>query len=1485
MTKRWVSLYLTAALLLSMLGAAMLPAVLAASASVTGGTLTAVTSLDELPAVDNLLAGRIPYIGDTGNKLDGTKTTLYAGQAAALTDGKVQGLHTVATDETVETGMAAIATANNAWNTSFNGWGNQVWLIYDMGAEKAVNRAVIANSLLGELAGAATGNRYVCKGEMYVADTRQHAANADYRAMSFAYPGSHEDTPAVMKLTFDEPKTGRYVAFHFELPNEAPFSETGAHDNEGNYRYKTARLSELGVYYEPTDTEPETVAVTGGVMTAVTAEGNLPAESSLIVGRTPTVGDTGKPLDSTTTLYAGSAAALTDGKVQGLHTVATDATVAEGMAAVTTASNAWSQSFNGWGNHVWLIYDMGAEQAVNAVVIANSLPGELANAATGSRYVYKGEIYVADTRQHAAHADYRVMTFDRTGGHTKAPAVMKLTFDEPRTGRYVAFHFELPNEAPFSETGAHDNEGNYRYKTARLSELAVYGSVALPRAPVAGGEVQEVMDKPAAENRLSGLTPTLGLSGEAVPTATDRGDWSKLTDGSVPGVYGTAGETEIVSAMARGQAQDTWLQLTYALKKPTEITSLLVGSAYHADTKDYVLRWGRIYISNDPAKLYSPESLMIDYSETPLTVMELTLAQPVTGQYVGFSFYIPEDDPQSSWQTKPVNGVRYGKWWQQARISELGVYGTETAAPAAPQGTMQVTGGTMVPVMEEAAMPQKENLLAGIIPTTGDKNKKLSDSTVLYSGSAAALTDGKVQGVNTFAMADTVKSGMAAVATVNNAWIDSSNGWGVHVWLVFDMGAVQSVDTVLVANSLLGTVGAAPVSGRYAYKGEVFVGNTRNEAVNAGSKVLGYDSEGGHTATPAVMRFALDTAVTGRYVGFHFVLPEEAVFSETGLVDDSGSNYKNKTVHLSELGVYFEDAPYTATMLRDEKDSAKLPAGTNLLNGRTVTTEGGAALAAGSGEMSMLGDFSKATDGVVPGITEPVGAGENSFGWRTYVDGGIAIDMRGKAAIHQLLIASDAMAGGSYRIRRVEIYMSDTLSELFNNPPTATVEMGNYPATVVTMKHETMCRYVGFRMPAVADTVRLSELGVYGEYRSQMGEATNLILNKAPAEEYLCEPQLMDIYGNPDYRLAELSWNESAGMLTDGDLNSRSAWTVKAGDRYLTVAERSYIHADTPWSVLIYHLGGTASVESITLTSTHEVGDYFVGGADFYIGQTLKTLFNPSNRVYTTGGEKTIEKDGSVELDPSTDVKQRVIRCELSEPREGRYVAFVITRPHASAKLGYSIARIDELQVMGTLPADKVEIAPKNTFTDAATSITMTVEQLNFDDVDFFSTIGGLKVSTTPWGDRDRIVCGGWLEVKSDIYTLTLVNTSGKAMTAADLGGRALRVSVRNGTDNEMGLGEILNGTVVRVRNSRTVDGQIIGRNISGYPTQIVKLDFNEAGVIHGVETAPYVSGQVAGAAQTRRLWWLLPIGLLIPAACVSVVWLARRNRQERGCR
>ena len=675
MKRRSGSLCLALALLVTVLSSVWLPAAAAAEPAVTGGTVTAVTRFGELPRGDSLITGKIPYIGDKSNTLDGDVTSLYAGQAAALTDGLVQGLHTIATDETVTDGMAAVTVAQNAWSGSYNGWGDHVWLIYDLGERRTVESLLIANSLTGVLDEAEENVRFVRSGEIYIADTRSAAVNAAALVMSFDYSDAGQ-APAVLRLTPEAAATGRYVAFHFVVPNETVFSETG------NQRYRSVRLSELGVY-APAEPEP-TATVSGGTVTAVTVAAELPAGDSLIAGKIPNIGHTNNTLDgATTSLYTGRAAALTDGTVQGVTGFATVETVEEGMAAVGTAGNAWNGSYNGWGNQVWLVYDLGESRTIDTLLIANSLLGDAASTAASARFVRSGEVYVADTRGEAVNAAALVMSFDyRDAG--KAPAVLKLTLDAAATGRFVAFHFALPNEAVFSETGLNDGNGNYKNKTARLSELGVY-------AP-AGTETIDWQDAPTGqwaaaaenslvwqwENRLAGLS-LLRTDGTALRmTGTEF-----LADGQL----NAAPDRALVSGNG---LYDWWAPLTFDLGEEYALERFLVAGGY--EDAAYAPHRVKIYVSDTRETLYDAASLAVDSGAMERTGKQWQLrpaAGTVTGRYVGFSIYVPDADVSTELCFDDAGNKLYANWWGGIRLGELGVYGEATGQPLTPEKPMK----------------------------------------------------------------------------------------------------------------------------------------------------------------------------------------------------------------------------------------------------------------------------------------------------------------------------------------------------------------------------------------------------------------------------------------------------------------------------------------------------------------------------------------------------------------------------------------------------------------------------------------------------------------------------------------------------------------------------------------------------------------------------------------------------------------------------
>ncbi len=683
MKKRSWSLCLALALLVTVVGSVWLPATAAAEPEVTGGTVTAVTRFGELPMGDSLIAGKIPNIGNTSNTLDGTTTTLYTGSAAALTDGLVQGLHTVATDETVTDGMAAVGTANGAWNATYNGWGSQVWLVYDLGESKTIQSLLIANSLTGVLGDAGENARYVRSGEIYVADTKGDVVCKNDEVgknlvMSFDFSAAGA-APAVLKLTLDTPATGQYVSFRFVVPNEAVFSETGSGDGSGNFKNKTVRLSELGVY-APTEPEP-TATVTGGTVTAVTAAAELPAGDSLITGKISNIGHTNNTLDgATTTLYTGSAAALTDGTVQGVTDFATVETVADGMAAVGTAGNAWNASYNGWGDHVWLIYNLGESKTIQSLLIANSLMGDAVSTAAGARFVRSGEIYVANTRGAAVNAAALVMSFDYSDAG-KAPAVLRLTLDTPAEGQYVAFHFAVPNEAIFSETGQDNGNGAYKYKTVRLSELGVYGPESIDWQDATKGQWAATTEKSSIwgrDNRLAGLS-LLRTDGTAVRMSGTE----FLADGQL--------NAKPDRALVSGNGlYDWWVPLTFDLGEQYALDRFLVAGGY--EDAVYAPHRVKIYVSDTRETLYDDASLEVDSGAMDRTGKQWQLrpaTETVTGRYVGFSIYVPDAKVSTELCFDDAGNTLYANWWGGIRLGELGVYGEATGQPVAPEKSVK----------------------------------------------------------------------------------------------------------------------------------------------------------------------------------------------------------------------------------------------------------------------------------------------------------------------------------------------------------------------------------------------------------------------------------------------------------------------------------------------------------------------------------------------------------------------------------------------------------------------------------------------------------------------------------------------------------------------------------------------------------------------------------------------------------------------------
>ncbi len=772
-------------------------------------------------------------------------------------------------------------------------------------------------------------------------------------------------------------------------------------------------------------------------------------------------------------------------------------------------------------------------------------------------------------------------------------------------------------------------------------------------------------------------------------------------------------------------------------------------------------------------------------------------------------------------------------WYGHMRIGELAVYGDLLE----PQSGLDWSSSTITTKGEYLPTDtmDSDSLLLDVYPTqgTGDGNWKIASGEMGYISDGELVKTDNSNRLVVDLRGGIVPAGEWACFTFESAVIADFT----HFLIGSESGVAQRLENVRIY-----------VSDKKA---------TLYDEANLVAEV---------TDSIANNYYVRGEKKNGQYVGFAFKNP--------GGDREAPWYGQIRFGELAAYGVVTNDNPNGAKMVTlTAEETAKLPTDRNLLVGNAPIGVNGLALS--------VTDMTQSTDGVVPLMT-PVTAGN---GATVTTDGTVVYDLGVETEIKNILIASANEAP----LGKVSVYMSDILPDLYNKSP-LTANLEGKAAGLCVFTQTRTARYIAFKVTmdeAWNGTVKLGEVGVYGIYRAEPATNVNLILGKQPVDYYFSEVQIPDRYhaDNNGY-LGELAFSDPIENLTDGDITTRSAFTHRVTDGRLPgSSDRYYISPETPWGVLVFYLGGTATVNEILLTSTGEGGDYFVGGADYYVGQNLDTLFDAANRVHTTGGEKTyMTPQGAVKLDPATDVTERCIRAVLDTPKQGRYVAVVITRPTSTDRLGYSISRIDELSVYGHLPADKVEVMPEDTYTDSTYGYTLTLTRLNYDDVAIYDTIDHLEVVRTPYPDTmPKLVCDNWLTVdpaENYIYEFRLVKKDGQVLTVEECGDRTIDVKMDNKTGRMQGLGSIMaDNTVQRVINSRTdAKGVLLGENTGSF--KLVKLVFDDSMVI-----ASGVAGDdlavTAGATTESGVsaaWWLL-MAVPVAAMAVLLMWWTKRRR------
>ena len=458
--------------------------------TVSGAAMTEVASKRDLPRGTNLLKGLTPYIGKTDTLYSATSKNLYQGDApAVVTDGKVQGVDVISTAEDRYTAAARFAGANGAWSGAGLDWKRHVYLTFDLGESKTMDTVLVSHSAVGALADVKKTD-YAYKLGVYISDdkaTCETPANAVATVAATAETdltannaGGVYTAPTVL-LKLDEAKTGRYVTVYFHICG----ADSAAVANPLNNNTKTfwAGISELGVYNTA-------VTVTGGTVTDVQGSHQLPVQDNLLAGLTPFWGNAsgGKVsiVSGEKAYLEGTPKALTDGKVQGLTTWTEAAGAANSALRVAANNGAHNiENYDRWRTQVWISFDMGQKTAVDSVLIAHSILGDMGNESytpNGKRAV-SVEVRVTDTVAELATAT-PVLTVTPEDAANMAD-VLVAQLDKTVVGRYVGFFLNVPGSNTDYFLTDKEEKANYVY----LSELGVYGT-PVPLMNSAGAQLR-----------------------------------------------------------------------------------------------------------------------------------------------------------------------------------------------------------------------------------------------------------------------------------------------------------------------------------------------------------------------------------------------------------------------------------------------------------------------------------------------------------------------------------------------------------------------------------------------------------------------------------------------------------------------------------------------------------------------------------------------------------------------------------------------------------------------------------------------------------------------------------------------------------------------------------------------------------------------------------------------------------------------------------
>lgn len=1180
--------------------------------------------------------------------------------------------------------------------------------------------AAITQVLLGGCQAEANSATFLYPGaSIYVTDDPENKGEAVWSITD----ADKDGTVAGRIITFPRAVHGRYLII--SIPTKTTSGTTNAWLSE---------IAAVGEFAEPIAEKPAEPYT----RVPVTSMADLPS-NNLIAGKEPTLANGDRPGVVAGGSLANMTDGLIQGINQDVHLVLTQNTAdltatssgntyysyiaakslveAQGKDTSQTwyvkpnngrwmATNTEEQRAvlrGGSNNAANIVYDLGSKAVINSLLLASSVElagltnntyyngdydatkhpvmtedkvAEALTPAADKRLLYKGKVYVGDSRSSIFSAGNLVLEFDFTDDYDKAWRNL-WTLSESVTGRYVGFEL---NDTVFSSSNLF----------VRISELGVYGEMA------------DISDDDYDDYKITQLTTDnanlipatnllAGLQGyDKSLSAKAEGYKATATNGIIGGVT-MAGAEENRCDINSGSSQ--YAYVTYMLPKETTISKLLVSGSIGDDVagtyggvtydNQHVANY-QIYMANRPNELYKESSLVVDYTN-PHTVdgegvtQLIELSKTVKCRYIGFA----------------LSKAAYNR----VRISELGAYG--------------VTGQVAIKANDPSMVPRDKNLLTNA-------------SYTMLSGSAQSMqegTDGIIGRVNvptgytnqmSFGYNPKMYYDLGDSKTIDRLLFannGSDNGDYLCQGYAFYLG--DDPETLFNSEPVVKNTTAAskdypanlhildtPVTARYV--GITVTGCSKDNGTRI-AEVGAYAAKAGdvtHEAIPEDLTGDLLADVTPTVAGnrttyqlANVSIPDtfavtstapgkvyasvsaEDLFADENRVADFAAGGDLLTLGKAAEGLYigFETDDAAATFaayeravtltLLDGTDeyteptaSAALIPENNLLTGVSPMS-----FSISDGKLSTTGSsVAYGTDGLIAGINSPLSdATKMSFGGNARV----VYSLGYRAEISQLLMSSNR-EGLAHYVDHYEIYVSDTIEDLFssNSLVVSYDNRHHVQGQLFTLAEPVMGKYVGLITPSTSyGQVRIEEFGAYGK---RVTDVTQILHNNhvslIPSGTSLLKDKLPC---NVDANVSD------GAKATDGKL-----YGIQYANRYYRSQDGMFIYSTPINSTVTYELSDTAAVvEKILVQSFSNVQDitWQMRHYSIFVGSDMDTLYTAANRVYIYESDKPAM--GQV--------------ITLSTPAVGQYIGFMFHGDDTTKTVmgNNYIFRVGELAVYGSV--------------------------------------------------------------------------------------------------------------------------------------------------------------------------------------------------------